>query len=147
MSMQSILSASLSLTQIQTVQSANTKVQGRINVLKAEIKQDNGNEKKEEEVKGLEEQSSKLMDDLMGNLEEVNSKLDPSKEEDGEKTGGSSSTGSNTDKVDLSHKTDGEASKDASSPVQNAEPTVYQANGEAAPQERTPSGARVNTRV
>ena len=80
MSMQSILSASASMSRIQKMQSVRSKTQGQIDVLNAEIKQDGGDSKKEEQVNALEEQSANLTGNLMGELSGVNETLKPEKE-------------------------------------------------------------------
>lgn len=146
MSMQSILSASLSLNRIQTVQSIHSQNEGRINVLKAEIKLDNGNEKKEAEVEKLQEKSSLIMDTMMDQVNEAQEALNPSEEE---KDASATETKKepNTDKVELSHSpeamegTDGEV-KAAAVPSGDA---VYTAEGKT--EKPVPSGKKVNTKA
>ncbi|MFQ9989901.1 hypothetical protein [Neglectibacter timonensis] len=62
------------------MQSVRSKTQGQIDVLNAEIKQDGGDSKKEEQVNALEEQSANLTGNLMGELSGVNETLKPEKE-------------------------------------------------------------------
>lgn len=77
MSMQAILAASQSMTRMQTMQSSRTQMQGKANILRAESKQDGGNEKKEVQAGDLEDRSDKLMDDLMNESVNVNETLKP----------------------------------------------------------------------
>lgn len=72
MSMQSILTANMSLAKMQVMQSVHTKTQGQIGVLKAEIHLEGGNEKKEEKVKQLTQKSSELMGSMMEELKNTN---------------------------------------------------------------------------
>lgn len=120
MSMQSILAASQSMTKMQTIQSVRTQMQGKANVLRIESKQDGGDEKKDAKANELEEKSSNLMGDLMGEVNNVNEVLKPdedtkteevSKEETEEKT-------PKTDSVELSdsaikHNSEGTQAKPA----------------------------------
>lgn len=80
MSMQSIMSASMSLNHIQTMQSVRTKTQGQIGVLNAEIKQDGGDPIKEEKVRELEKSSASLTSNLTGELNDINETLKPENE-------------------------------------------------------------------
>lgn len=141
MSMQSILSASMSLGRIQTMHSVQTQNEGRINVLKAEIKQDGGNENKEEQVKALEEHSSNITGSLMDELNEVNEKLTPS--EDSE-TGEAAKT-PNTDKVDLSHRGE-DAEQDGGKAVRSETPVSYNAEGKVN-ETASPSGKQVDSKA
>lgn len=122
MSMQSILTANMSLAKMQVMQSVHTKTQGQIGVLKAEIHLEGGNEKKEEKVKQLTQKSSELMGSMMEELKNTNTQLASPEEE---KT-------TNMDQVDLSHKAedagkDSEEEKDGK--IQDASPATYDAEG------------------
>lgn len=77
MSMQALLSASQSMSQMQTMQSARTKMQGNAAVLRTESKQNGGDEKKEAQAEALEEKSAKLLNDLMNEAADVNETLMP----------------------------------------------------------------------
>lgn len=141
MSMQSILSASMTLNRMQTMQSLQTQTQGRINVLHAEIKQDGGHdERKENQISELEERSSNIMDSMMDELKDVNETLKPS--EDG-KTGEAEKK-PNTDQVDLSHPTE---DTDGEGRTVRAEAAVsYNAEGKAEA-EASPAGKKVDTKA
>lgn len=105
MSMQSILSASQALMKMQTVQSSNTKTQGEISVLKAEIRKDGDHalESKKEKVEELEENVSKTNEDLMDGLNEINGELKPSEENKTDNTETvENQKEPNTDKVEIS---------------------------------------------
>lgn len=100
MSMQSILSASMSLAQMKAGYSAQTQNQGQMNVLKAEIKQDGGNSQKEEKLKALEEKNTKLTE-TMSKLQEIQNSTKPSEEEEDTSITDTEKQ-PNTDRVDLS---------------------------------------------
>lgn len=140
MSMQSILSASMSLNRIQTMQSIQSQNQGRVNVLKAEIKQDGGHVAyKEEEIEELNERSSNIMDNMMDELGDVNETLKPSEDD---KAGESEKT-PNTDKVDLSKPSDG---TDEEKAVRGEAPVSYDAEGKVKA-EASPAGKKVDAKA
>lgn len=138
MSMQSILSASMSLSRLQTMQSLHTQTQGRINVLNAELKQDGGESVyKKDAIDELEERSSNIMNNMMDELDDVNESMKPSEEE---KTEGAAEKEPDTDKVELSRHP--EAGEKAASVE---EPVSYDAEGKAVKAE--PSGKKVDAKA
>lgn len=142
MSMQSILSASMSVSRMQAVQSAQTKVEGRIGVLKAEIKSDGGNEQKEKKVGELEEQAASLTGSLMGDLQEVNESLKP--DEDNKESEGVEKKPENMDSVELSKRPDG------STPEKKAvtgDPVTYSPEGEEVKAEAQKTGKQVDVKA
>lgn len=146
MSMQSILSASLSLNRIQVVQAAHTKNEGRINVLQAEIKLDNGNEKKEAEVEQLQEKSASIMDTMMDQVKDAQDALNPS-EEGKDESVKETNKEPNTDKVDLTHSpeaTEGTTGEVKAAAIPSGDAT-YTAEGKT--EKPAPSGQKVNTKV
>ena len=128
MSMQSILSASASMSRIQKMQSVRSKTQGQIDVLNAEIKQDGGDSKKEEQVNALEEQSANLTGNLMGELSGVNETLktekEPTKPEEDTSKGDKVP---DTDQVELSKPSDATIESKA---IRSNAPAIYDAAGE-----------------
>lgn len=146
MSMQSILSASLSLNRIQVVQAAHTKNEGRINVLQAEIKLDNGNEKKEAEVEQLQEKSASIMDTMMDQVKDAQDALNPS-EEGKDESVKETNKEPNTDKVDLTHSpetTEGTTGEVKAAAIPSGDAT-YTAEGKT--EKPAPAGQKVNTKV
>lgn len=131
MSMQSILSASQSLTRMQSMQSATTKSQGQSNVLKAEIKQDGERvtESKKDEMKKLEEKAAQNAQDLMSGITEINGELKPSEDEKAEGT--DSKKEPETDKLELSSnwKERAEAGDKGSAKISVGDPVTYKPEG------------------
>lgn len=128
MSMQSILSASYSLSRAQTTHAVQTHTQGRIGVLKAEIENDGGDKKKEKQVDMLEQKLSDVAGSMMGELNKINEDLKPSEEgktEEAAKKGEGKEP--NTDKIQWSQRPDGEQEKLPA--VQNDVPVSYDATG------------------
>lgn len=85
MSMQSIMSASMSLSKLHTMQSASTRTQGRINVLESELKADGGGEKKKEQISALDEKLVSSMSSLMDEINKTNEDLNVSEPDDTKK--------------------------------------------------------------
>ena len=75
MSMQNLMMAGNTLMQIQTMQSVSTRLQGRANVLRAEMKQDGEDEKKMAQVEELEGRAQHVMEGMMETALEVNKGL------------------------------------------------------------------------
>lgn len=136
MSMQSILAASQSISNMQTMQSVRTQMQSGANILRAQSKQDGGDEQKDAEAAALEEQSNQLLGDLIGEAGDINETLRPEEEEDEAGAAeGSEETAKppKTDTVEISdaaakHLSEGSAAK----PVVG-EAVTYKADGSTTP--------------
>lgn len=76
MTMQNLTMAGNTLMQMQAMQSASTKLQGRANVLKSELKTDkNPSENKKAQVEELENRAQDVMGQLMEQAQKTNEKL------------------------------------------------------------------------
>ena len=76
MTMQNLTMAGNTLMQMQAMQSASTKLQGRANVLKSELKTDkNPSENKKAQVEELENRAHDVMGQLMEQAQKTNEKL------------------------------------------------------------------------
>lgn len=140
MSMQSLLTANMSLAKMQVMQSVNTRTQGQIGVLKAEIQLEGGNEKKEEKVKQLTQKSSDLMGSMMEELKNANAQL-ASPEED---------RPSNTDQVEISHKTENtgkEENEEGEGKIQASSAVSYDAEGKKTEKTETKPGEKMDVKA
>ncbi len=123
--MNKFIFANISMSSLQVMHSAKNVMQGRINVLRMESKQDGGNEKKDALADELEKKSNALNGDLMEHIEDVNNSLKP--EDASKEKELSSKDKENIDKLELSGavKTNGLIEKE---PVV-AEPVLYASDG------------------
>ncbi len=140
MSMQSLLTASMSLSKMQVMQSVNTKVQGQISVLKAEIKMDGGNYKKEEKVEQLTQKSSELVGSMMEELKNTNTQLTTPEEE----------KPSNMDQVDISHKTENtgkEEGEEKDGNIQASSAVSYDAEGKKTEKAEAKPGEKMDVKA
>ena len=86
MTMQNLTMAGNTLMQMQAMQSASTKLQGRANVLKSELKTDkNPSENKKAQVEELENRAQDVMGQLMEKDEEDNVKLNQASQDKNKK--------------------------------------------------------------
>lgn len=81
MLMQTMLSASQSISRMQTMQSTQTKMQNTATILHTESKlQKGGNKKKDDQANEMEQKSNELMGDLMQEATKVNETIRPDEE-------------------------------------------------------------------
>lgn len=118
--MQAIVSADMSMNQVQIQGSVKTSLEGRIGVLEAEMKQDAGRgastEQKEAELLDLQEKTAQVTSSQMRTLSQMNEELHEAEEKDNE----------NTENADTEVKTSGKnqlkPSEDANGNVSSVKP-------------------------
>ncbi len=131
MSMQSILSASQSMSRLQIMQSAKSQMQSQASILRTESKLDGGNAKKDEQALSLDEKSNKLMNDLMNQVSNVNETITP--EEEAKAKEEETAKEPRTDKLELSYSTTDQSGAVSCANVAVGEPATYKADGSKEP--------------